>query len=499
MGHNEQKWEEKQRTAPLYEALKRHTASKPHSFHVPGHKMGQSFDQESKAFFHNYLSIDMTEITGLDDLHQPEGVIAQAQELAAAAFDAEETKFLIGGTTVGNLATILTVCRPGDKIIVQRNCHKSVYHGMVLAQAEPIYVIPAVDPETGLAAGVRREDVERLLIEHPDAKAVFLTNPTYYGMGIDLEKMATVVHRHNIPLLIDEAHGAHYGFHRSLPPSAMQCGVDVAIQSTHKMGTAFTMCSMLHIQGERINRQRLYHYLAMLQSSSPSYPLMASLDLARRHMVMEGSKEWTRAVALTDYAREELKKIPWLHVVQKQPNQVYQTSDPLKLVLTLRTSLLSGYDLQARLEEAGIYPELADLHHVLLISSSGTTEEDIERLIKCMEQIHLQIKQVATTTFESGMVSSSFLRKKVFSMHEAIDARAETVPLEEATGRICVEMVIPYPPGIPLLTPGEEIDTQVIRLLQELRDKNARFQGVADGQMKTLRVVQTEHERYGGK
>ncbi|MCK9905412.1 aminotransferase class I/II-fold pyridoxal phosphate-dependent enzyme, partial [Frankia sp. Cpl3] len=276
---------ERQRKAPLFEALERHAEKKPHPFHIPGHKMGNSFDRAGKDVYRNILPLDMTEISGLDDLHQPEDVIAEAQSLAAEAFWAEQTKFLIGGSTVGNMALIMTVCKPGDKILVQRNCHKSVYNGAILARANPVFIVPAVDLATGVAAGFRREDVERALQAHPEAKAVFLTNPTYYGMGIDLAKMAAVIHRHDIPLLVDEAHGAHFGFHPALPGSAMQAGADAAVQSTHKMGTSLTMSSMLHIQGPRIDRDKLFRVLAMIQSSSPSYPLMASLDLARRYMV----------------------------------------------------------------------------------------------------------------------------------------------------------------------------------------------------------------------
>jgi arginine decarboxylase len=480
---------ERQRRAPLFETLERHAKRRPHPFHVPGHKMGHSFDRAGKELFEPILSLDMTEISGMDDLHQPEGVIAEAQSLAAEAFGAEETRFLVGGSTAGNIALIMAVCRPGDKIIVQRNSHKSVYNGIMMARATPVYVVPAVDLETGVAAGLRREDVERALQAHPDAKAVFLTNPTYYGMGIDLAKMAATVHRYNVPLLVDEAHGAHYGFHPALPPSAMQCGADAAVQSTHKMASALTMSSMLHVQGNRIDRDRLARALAMIQSSSPSYLLMASLDLARRHLVMEAEKEWERLFPLLDEFRKRISGLHWIKLPSLTSNSVYATLDPFKLMLNLNTKSLTGYQLKTLLEEGGLFPELSDLGHVLLALSAGTTPEDLDALARLLECITPEWSTETARAFYTGVVASSFLREQVLPMHEAADARKEAVPLEDATGRIAGEMIIPYPPGIPLLVPGERIDGEVVGLLMELRASQARIHGVKDAGLSTLQVL----------
>jgi arginine decarboxylase len=480
---------ERQRRAPLFEALERHAGRRPHPFHVPGHKMGTSFDAHGRARFHAILPIDLTEIAGLDDLHQPEGVIAEAQELAAEAFGAEWTRFLVGGSTAGNLALIMTVCKPGEKILVQRNCHKSVYHGIIMARAVPVFIVPAVDWESGVAAGLRREDVERTLAAHPDAKAVFLTNPTYYGMGIDLAKMAATVHRFGVPLLVDEAHGAHYGFHPALPPSAMQCGADAAVQSTHKMGTSMTMSSMLHVQGPRIDRDRLQRILAMIQSSSPSYPLMASLDLARRHMVLEAKKELERVLPLVDRLRERIATLDWLRLPVQAENSGYTTHDPLKLLLSLRTRAWTGYELQKLLEEARIYPELAEPAHVLLAASTGTSMADVEHVWQLLESVDVPPMLAGDAPVPVGLLASSFLREQAMPMHEAFDAPKRTVPLAEAAGRICAEMVIPYPPGIPLIAPGERIDAEVLALLQELAAGGARFHGIKDPELTMIETI----------
>lgn len=480
---------ERQLRAPLYEQLERHVKRRPHPFHVPGHKMGHSFDSEGKHRYQAILELDLTEINGTDDLHQPQGVIAEAQKLAAEAFGAEETRFLIGGSTVGNLALILTVCRPGDKILVQRNCHKSIYHGIMMAKAEPVFLVPAVDLATGVAAGVRREDVERALHAHPDAKAVFLTNPTYYGMGIDLEKMAAVVHRHPIPLLIDEAHGAHFGFHPVFPLSAMQSGADAAVQSTHKMAAAMTMSSMLHVQGERIDRERLQRHLAMLQSSSPSYVLMASLDLARRHLVTEAPEEWDRLLPQLDKLRERTARLDWLEWPEVSASSVHATLDPLKLFLHLRTEQIDGFSLSHSMEKHGIYPELADSSHVLLAASAGTSSRDLDALARLLESLDLNVEPGEERVLEAGVVSSHYLREQVVPMDAAVDAPRESVPLEQSLGRVVAEMVIPYPPGIPVLVPGERMDAQGLDMLLELRRGQTRFHGVQDDRLQTIQVL----------
>ncbi|WP_289139967.1 aminotransferase class I/II-fold pyridoxal phosphate-dependent enzyme [uncultured Brevibacillus sp.] len=480
---------ERQKHAPLYEQLERHAKRRPHPFHVPGHKMGHSFDSHAKDRFQEILELDLTEISGTDDLHQPTGVIAEAQGLAAEAFGADETRFLIGGSTVGNVALIMTVCRPGDKILVQRNCHKSVYHGIIMARATPIFLVPAVDLATGVAAGVRREDVERALHTHPDAKAVFLTNPTYYGMGIDLAKMAATVHRFDVPLLIDEAHGAHYGFHPAFPRSAMQSGADAAVQSTHKMATAMTMSSMLHIKGDRIDRARLYRHLAMIQSSSPSYVLMASLDLARRHLVLEASSEWERLLPLLDKLRERVARLEWIEWPEQASNSVYATFDPLKLFLHLRTSQLSGFALHEYMERFGIFPELSDDSHVLLAASSGTSARDLDALARLLESMSPQVEPGEERVLLPGVVSSHYLREQALPMYEAVDMPQETIALDQSLGRIVAEMVIPYPPGIPVLVPGERMDAEGLVMLQELRSGQTRFHGVQDDRLQTIQVL----------
>ncbi|WP_158702797.1 aminotransferase class I/II-fold pyridoxal phosphate-dependent enzyme, partial [Paenibacillus faecalis] len=281
--------------APLIEALLTYKNKANISFHVPGHKNGKVYDGIQDAeLFSEVMKIDVTEISGTDDLHHPEGVIREAQLLAADCFGAEESFFLVGGSTAGNLAMVLTVCsQPGDLILLQRNVHKSVLNGLMLAGARAVFLEPQIDEYSGLAVMPSQETVRAALAAYPEAKAVFVTSPNYYGMGSDLKELADLCHANEVPLLVDEAHGAHYGMHPDLPESALSCGADGVVQSTHKMLSAMTMGSMLHVQGRLLDRSLLRQRLAMVQSSSPSYPVMASLDLARRLLHAQGPGAFT--------------------------------------------------------------------------------------------------------------------------------------------------------------------------------------------------------------
>lgn len=472
-----------QQKAPLYEALMERRLRGESSFHVPGHKFGAILETEQEGIYGPIMGLDYTEIEGLDDLHHPEGVILEAERLAAECFGAEESFFLVGGSTVGNLAAIATVCSRGDRILVQRNVHKSVLHGLMLAGAEAVFVQPELDPDTGLATGIAMEVLKLALSRNPQAKAVFLSNPNYYGMGMDLRPYAELVHTAGLPLLVDEAHGAHFGLHHAVPPSALSRGADVVVQSTHKMLTAMTMGAMLHVQGPRIDRARLKQRLAMLQSSSPSYPLMASLDLARR----------TAATAGTALMEE---RIPWLRhlsagirlltcIRQAEWNDSYDYLDPFKITLYDRSGRLSGFQLQEQLGHRGIISEMADDRHALLACSLATDKHDLERLLLALQDIDGLLSGDGEAPADNRQVQlpDEPLEAKVGApMALDMDASCHAgsvsaLPLEEAIGRRSAETVIPYPPGIPLLFAGEIIRPEAANRIRQLALAGARFQG----------------------
>jgi arginine decarboxylase len=489
--------------APLFEKLTEHHRNGAISFHVPGHKFGKGLkpEEEVYTYYHHIMSIDGTEIAGFDDLHDPEEVIHEAQMLAADCFGAEETWFLIGGSTVGNLAIIHTLCERGDLLIVQRNVHKSVIHGLMLAGARAVFISPQVDQESGIAAGVRPVDVEEALRQYPDAKGVLLTNPNYYGMGVDLKQIAAITHHYDKPLVVDEAHGAHFGFHPSLPPSALSCGADVVVQSTHKMLSAMTMSSMLHVQGNRINRIILQKYLGMLQSSSPSYPLMASLDLARREMDVDGGRLIEQGLAVVEYFRDLMEHLPEYRILIHQEQQTaYTDLDPFKITISDRTDTLSGPRLAQELEIRGCYPELSDSKNVLLLFTLHSTRGDAERLYKMLIEIsnYYQLQKQETKNIISNMneippflplsdpVSLDMRLYRQVSQTQMPLVR--TLAVFDAIGERSAEMVIPYPPGIPILYPGEQITLYTANLIMQLLENGIKFQGSDIGAHGTINV-----------
>lgn len=506
---------EQRNRAPLYEMLEQYRVKGNISYHVPGHKNGEAYAGTTGAgYLSEIMRYDVTEITGTDDLHHPEGVIKEAQELAAYCFGAEESFFLVGGSTAGNLALILTVCpEPEMILILQRNVHKSVIHGLMLAGVRAVFLDPLIDPLSGLAVAPAAETVQAALAAYPDAAAVLITMPNYYGMGSDLAPLAQACHDSGVPLLVDEAHGAHYGQHPALPAGALACGADGVVQSTHKMLPALTMGAMLHIQGPRLDRALLRQRLAMVQSSSPSYPVMASLDLARRLLHSQGASAFTAGLAAVDILRRGLAVLPRYRLLQPSAPQhgaAHLTQDPFKAVIYDVTGVLSGFELQRRLEGRGCVPEMSDDRHVVLLFSLGSRAEDAVRLLEALWGIEVELQAVSvyvelepssvtvseslTTNVGAGgnlAVSSNIstwnnLSKTLisdpvpFSLKPVAASHTERIKLEDSVGRVAAEMVIPYPPGIPLLYPGETITGQISRRLTDLAEGGAKFQACAD-------------------
>lgn len=471
-----------QNQTPLLDAMKNYQQLGTARFHVPGHK-----GRGEGSLLSSILPFDVTEITGLDDLHHPEGSIWQAQQLAAEVFDADETFFLVGGSTVGNLALLMTVCQPGESILVQRNVHKSVINGLILSQAQPIYLMPEMDIETGLPLTVSLAELKRALKENPKARAVFLSNPNYFGMGMDLTPYAELCRQAGIPLLVDEAHGAHFGHVEGLPISAMQAGAAAAVQSTHKMLPAMTMSSMLHVKGDLVSRDRLKQILSMVQSSSPSYPLMASLDFARHYIYHQGKKDLIR---VSQWARDFKSRInglskPWLRAVEKSAG--YDYLDPFKITLRINSSGYHGFALQGYLESQGIFSELADDHHVLFALSSRTEENDLNRLLHAVQGMGQEMKIGQTVGIELPI--HQYPKEIARTPHEVFYARTLRIPFRESAGKISGEMIIPYPPGIPTVNPGERLDQSTIIYLQELKHMGCRFHGVSDPTLETVLVI----------
>lgn len=492
--------------APLYDALVHYREQKDASFHVPGHKDGQAYqDINAQIALIKAMEIDATEITGTDDLHHPEGVILEAQQLAAKYFGAAETFFLVGGSTVGNLALILSVCTaPGDVLLVQRNIHKSVIHGLMLAGANAVFLSPQIDAASGLATIPSVETLREALSRYPGAKGLLVTHPNYYGMGTALQPLAQLCHDSSVPLLVDEAHGAHFGLHQQLPPSALAQGADGVVQSTHKMLTAMTMGAMLHVQGGLLDRSLIRQRLAMVQSSSPSYPIMASLDLSRWLLQASGEKRFAQALELASRLRRDIAAMERFGLVEigaSGGSAAYSIQDPFKLVLYDAAGVLSGYALQEALEALGCVPEMSDERYVVLALGLGTSQQDADRLLAALRQLNTQLNtnistwnitdEPDTTSMleaDRGQMAASVSAPTLFSLRPVAASEVEKIPVEESAGRRAAEMVIPYPPGIPLLYPGERITEEVTAGLILLKRSKAKCQGVEDPSLHTIRV-----------
>ncbi|MFG6150796.1 aminotransferase class I/II-fold pyridoxal phosphate-dependent enzyme [Halobacillus sp. B23F22_1] len=456
---------------PLYDRLMEHIKQDPLSFHVPGHKFGEIFPLKEKNTFKEILSIDATEITGMDDLHAAEEVIDEAQQLAADFFGADETYFLVNGSTSGNLAAILASCRPGDHVLVQRNCHKSIMHGIELAGAHPVFFTPEYEHETKRYTWIDESIIQEALHHHPRMAAVILTYPDYFGRTYPIEKVIEAIHAYNIPVIVDEAHGVHFSLGAPFPKSSLQVGADIVVQSAHKMAPAMTMSSFLHTLGSRVNKSRLTYYLQVFQSSSPSYPLMASLDVAR--VFLESFKE-----------REKEKLLPYIAEIREAFNEVEapfrvlpltEWDDILKLTLETKEGW-TGLEVAEVLEAAGIYPELATTEHVLLVCGLAPSFE-IGLLKKRLEEVNWQLKiDKEHDTIKKEQLSFPKLQALDLSYQDMQQAAPEFVNWSAAAGRICAEAVVPYPPGIPFILKGERMTEQQVRSVRALLEHNTRFQ-----------------------
>lgn len=469
--------------APLFEAMLRYHKRVRGNFHVPGHKMGHAFDANGFEHFRSLLQLDFTEVADLDDLHDAHGVIAEAQVLAADAFGAEQSLFLVGGTTAGNLAAVLHLCRPGEEILLQRSSHQSLFHGCLLADAKPIYMNANIDERTGFEQPLDPNMIDEVLRENPHIKGVFITSPSYFGVNQPIREIAQVCHRYDIPLVVDEAHGAHYAFHRDLPPSAMDSGADLAIQSTHKMLSSMTMSSMLHIQGNRVQRDEIKHWLRVVESSSPSYPLMASLDLARRNMVLQGEAALDRVWGFLTELREKLKSVTRLREMVLNAVQ-----DPFKMTFVDQQGN-SGRTLSSFLEQRGVFAELADSQRLLLVFSMGTTKQECELLLETLLAYDRFADHASEPINRNMFPIVSRISKPVYTFAEIRQQNQIDLPLAKATGRLAAEMIIPYPPGIPVILPGERITQDVMEQLVIFMEQGGRVRGVCKENEPYIRVL----------
>lgn len=468
-----------------------HVQRQPIQFHIPGHKRGRGMESHFQQFIgDNALAIDLINIAPLDDLHHPTGPIKLAQELAAQAFGADATFFSVQGTSTAIMAMVLATVRPGDKILVPRNVHKSVLTAVMMADARPVFLHPEVDPILGIAHGLSVETIAAAMVAHPDAKALVVINPTYFGVSADLVQIVELAHSYGVPVLVDEAHGVHTCFHEKLPVSAMQAGADMAATSVHKLGGSMTGSSVLNVQNGIVDPRHVQVVLSMLTTTSTSYLLLASLDVARKELALHGHERVEKALQLANRARQVINQIPGLYCVGEEILQDSATYafDPTKLTISVKDLGIRGYDVERMLrEEFNIEVELSDLYNILCIVSWGDEWGDLEKLIEALQIIaERYTDRLGVRPIYVHIPSMPTLR---MSPREAFYAETEVVPIGQSVGRLIAEMIMVYPPGIPILLPGEEVTQDNIDYIEENIRAGLPVQGTDDPEIRFVKVV----------
>lgn len=471
----------RQRSLPLVAAVAARAGRRSGRWHVPGHK-GQAIEPTLAAAWGDCWAWDVTELDGLDNWAAPQGAIAEAEALAASCFGAGATRFLVNGSTSGLVAAIAAVCGEGDEILVARNAHQSVLSGLMVAGATPRWVMPEVDHLWQMPTVVTPEAIAQALATYPAVKAVLLVSPTYHGWVSDLGAIAALTRLHGIPLIVDAAHGAHLGLHPELPPSPLVAGADLVVVSAHKTLGSLTQSAMLHLHPTaQIDRARLEQALRWVTSSSPSYLLMASLDAARWRAAHQGRSDWGAVLARVDRVRSRLAANPDLAVLPMA------TGDRSRL--TVHLPGWTGYEVDEVLDrDWGITAELSSPHHVTFVWTPANDEAEGDRLVAALAEL-TRSPQAATREAIDWPGSLALIAPAPLTPRAASQAPAKILPIAETVGRIAAEWVCPYPPGIPVVIPGERISAEAIAQIQQAIAAGGHCTGPADYELQTLRVV----------
>jgi arginine decarboxylase len=490
-----------QTRAPYFQVLLDYVDQGVIPFHTPGHKQGIGMERAFRDFVgDNVLAIDLTQIRGLDDLLQPEEALVEAQELAAECFGAQQSFFLINGSTSGNQCMMMAALNPGDKLAIPRNSHKSAMGGLIMSGATPVWMQPEVDEALHMDHTVTPETVRATLQRAPDIKAIYVVSPTYYGVAADLEAIVAIAHEHDIPVLVDEAWGPHFHFHPALPLSAMQAGADICINSTHKMLGSMSQTAMLHVQGNRIKLDRLKAVYKLFLSTSPNLVLVASLDVARRQMALDGPALLSRTIEIANDARRRLNEITRVYCFgeEQEGRPGVFDLDPTKITITVKNLGYTGYEAEEILRRRyNVQVELADLFNVVALYTIGTTTEASDALVHGVRELAREDRPVdifsPSGVLERRMNTGTYRLPSIPPIRlvprDAFLAATEFVPFKLSAGRICAEVITPYPPGIPVLSPGEEITLEIIDYLTLEKKAGVRMQGPYDDELKFIRVV----------
>lgn len=477
-----------QTSAPIYEALEKLRMDRVVHFDVPGHKGGRGNKELLQFLGEKCLKADVNSMKPLDNLNHPVSVIKDAQNLAAEAFGAKSCFFIVNGTTAAVQAMIMSACKAGEKIIMPRNVHRSAINALIISGAVPVYVNPGINKRLGIALGMSVSDVEEAIRQNPDAKAVFVNNPTYYGICSSLQRIVEIAHRHNMLVLVDEAHGTHFYFGEDMPVSAMKAGADMAAVSMHKTGGSLTQSSIL-LCGENVNSDYVRQIIGLMQTTSPSYLLLASLDIARKNLSLHGAEIFRRAVELSQYARNEINKLGGYYAFSTEiiDNDTVYDFDLTKLSINTRDIGLTGIEVYDILrDEYGIQVEFGDLGNILAVISTGDRPMEIERLVSALYEIKRLYSREPVGMFDLNYINPDV----VYTPRQAFYSNKKTVPIKDSKGEISGEFVMAYPPGIPILAPGERITEEIIEYIVYAKEKGCLLMGTQDIKVENINVVE---------
>lgn len=450
------------------------------SFHVPGHKNGKIYDLLGyKDLLESIYKMDTTEIIGTDNLHSPEGIIKKSQEKASRVFKSDKTYFLVNGTTCGIQASIMSICNDNDKILVNRDCHHSVINACILGNINPVYIDYKLDNDYFILEGVLEEDVIKSIDENLDAKALVLTYPTYYGATYDLEKICEYAHKKNMVVIVDEAHGAHLGLSEKLPKTALEQGADIVIQSTHKTLPSFTQSSMLHIKGGKVDSSKISEILRIIETSSPSYLLMSSLEIATEIYEKYGRDLMDKLLENIDNFIKDISKNDFV--------EVYNKFDKTKIFISLKKLGITGYELEKILRKNNIQVELSNYYGVLLICTISNDYDDFKSIKNAINNI---ITDKKDKYFEELKTINypKIIPKKILNPREAFYKNKKSVKIYDSIGQISGEYIIPYPPGVSILSPGEIITKEIIDYILYLKEMN--ISGISDTSLENIKIIE---------
>jgi arginine decarboxylase len=463
----------------LYDKLLRYNDEGIYPFHMPGHKRNIE-----NINFVNPFKIDITEIEGFDNLHNPKDLLADLMKEAADIYGTKKTYYLVNGSTCGILSAIAAVADMGEKILIARNCHKSVYNAIYLGGLNSLYIYPDTIQEFGINGCIHPEEIDDILTENKDIKAVLITSPTYEGIVSDVKAISEITHGHGVPLIIDEAHGAHFGMHKELPESSIKLGADIIIQSLHKTMPSLTQTALLHVNSDKISLSKLERFLSIYQSSSPSYVLMASIDSCIHYMHSKGYKKFSEYMDVLLKYRKRFKDLKNIRLLD------YPGSDRTKIILSVKGTTYTGKQLYDELlYRHGIQTEMASADYVIALSSCFDTEKGFRKLYEALKEIDSSLDFYKKTN--KVKLDSQYVRtEKKYSITRAMELETEKCPVENAVGKVSAEYMYLYPPGIPIVVPGEIITEEIVRLCRNYEKSGLDIHGIESGSLDNIKIIE---------